>query len=150
MFDEGAARTIHVHGAQNLAATAYGALVRGSAVGEGFAMAFKALADELGFDCRVVLGYHDGQVHAWNIISLYGDYYHVDVAMSRVNGIDTAFLKTDADFEKMLYTWDRENTVRCEGALTLDDIPGLGGIDDPDETDDPNGEHNNEEDDEIT
>ena len=151
IFDEGAARTIHVHGAQNLAATAYGALVRGSAVGEGFAMAFKALADELGFDCRVVLGYHDGQVHAWNIISLYGDFYHVDAAMSRVNGIETAFLKTDADFEEMLYTWDMENTVRCEGELTLDDIQGLGETDEPDEgdesegNDEPNSENNGEE-----
>jgi len=144
-FDEAAARTIHVHGAQNLAATAYGALVRGSAVGEGFAMAFKALADELGFDCHVVLGYHDGQVHAWNIISLYGDYYHVDVAMSRVNGIDTAFLKTDADFEEMMYTWDRENTVRCEGTLTLDDIIGPDSFDEHDEADESDEEHYYEE-----
>ena len=145
IFDEGAARTIHVHGAQNLAATAYGALVRGSAVSEGFAMAFKALADELGLECRVVLGYLDGQVHAWNIISLYGDYYHVDVAMSRVNGIETAFLKRDADFEEMLYTWDRENTVRCEGELTLDDISGPEDENEPEDTDEQNDEDNNEE-----
>ena len=121
-FNEGAARTIHAHGVQNFAATAYGALVRGSAVGEGFAMAFKALADELGFDCRVVLGELDGMIHAWNIISLYGDFYHVDVAMCVLLGKEVAFLKTDADFEGMLYTWDRENTVRCEGPLTLEDI----------------------------
>jgi len=121
-FDEGAARTIHAHGAQNLAATAFGALIRGSAVGEGFAMAFKALADKLGFDCQVVLGYYDDMVHAWNIISLYDDYYHIDVAMCVVNDIETAFLKTDADFEEMMYTWDRVNTVKCEGELTLEDI----------------------------
>ena len=143
-FNEGASRTIHMHGAQNLAATAYGALIRGNAVGEGFAMAFKALADELGFNCRVVLGYYDGMIHAWNIILLYGDFYHIDVAMCVVNGIETAFLKTDADFEEM-YTWDRENTVRCEGELTLDDISSL---EDPSDPDDPENQDNETNDDE--
>jgi len=147
-FNEGAARTVHVHGAQNLAATAFGALVRGNAVGEGFAMAFKALADELSIYCQIVLGYHDGMIHAWNIISLYGNYYHVDVAMCVVNSIENAFLKTDDDFEEMNYTWDRENTVICAGELTLDDILGLGETGEPiapnDESDD---ESDNEEDD---
>jgi len=135
---------IHFHGAQNLAATAYGALVRGSAVGEGFAMAFKALADELGFECIVVLGEYKEQIHAWNIVSLYGEYYHLDVAMCVVEGIEDAFLKTDAEFEEMLYTWDMENTVRCEGELTLDDIR-VPEPDDPDEINDENGEITEEE-----
>ena len=123
-FDEGTARTISIHGAQNFAATASGALVRGLAVGEGFAMAFKALCDELRFDCRVVLGYIDDRVHAWNIVSLDGDYYHIDVAMCVVYGLEAAFLKSDIDFEE-LYTWDRDNTVKCEGMLTLEDIIGM-------------------------
>ena len=66
---------------------------------------------------------------------LYGDYYHIDVAMSVVYGIEAAFLKTDAQFEEMLYTWDRENTVSCDGELTLEDIIGA---EDPDDTDDSN------------
>jgi len=130
-FNEGVARTIPAHGTQNLAATAFGALFRGSAVGEGFAMAFKAIADELGFDCFVVLGYYDDMVHAWNIVSLYGDYYHIDVAMCVVKGMEYAFLKTDDDLEDMMYKWDRDNTVRCSGSLTLEDIPGLDDLTDP-------------------
>jgi len=137
-FDEGTARTIHTHGAPNLAATAFGALVGGSAVGEGFAMAFKALCDELGFDNRVVLGYFDGRIHAWNIVSLEDNFYHIDVAMSAVNGLETAFLKTDTDFMEM-YQWDRENTVRCEGTLTLEDIIGP---EEPEEPDDPDNPRN--------
>jgi len=144
-FDEGSARTIPTHGTQNLLATAFGALFRGSAVGEGFAMAFKAIADELGFDCYVVLGYYDGMVHAWNIISLYGDYYHVDVALCAANGIEFAFLKTDDDFIEMLYSWEMENTVRCEGELTLDDIMIPEDIDDPDNNGDENGESDEED-----
>ena len=145
-FEEIDARSIHVHGAQEFVATAFGALVHRSAVGEGFAMALKALMDELGLDCKVVLGYYDGMIHAWNIVYLYGDYYHIDVAMCVVNGIETAFLKTDKDFEEM-YEWDRRNTVRCEGELTLEDIIGseetdvINGEDQHGETD--NGEEEN-------
>ncbi|MCL2221191.1 MAG: hypothetical protein FWC20_03540 [Oscillospiraceae bacterium] len=124
-FEEGPARTISVHGAQNFSATAYGALVRGRAVGEGFAMAFKALSDEIGFDNRIVLGYLDGLIHAWNIVYLDGYFYHIDVAMSAVYGLEKAFLKSDYEFEAMGYEWDRENTVISDGPLSLGDILAL-------------------------
>jgi len=141
-FDDAA--PVHSHGAQNWAATAFGALIHGSAVGEGFAMAFQAIADELGLDSRIVLGYFEGRVHAWNIVYLYGYFYHIDVAMARVNGIETAILKRDVDFEEMRYEWDRENTVRCEGELTLEDIMDPLIYDEPDDIDE-NGESNNED-----
>ena len=121
VYDAGIAKTISEHGAQNLAVTAYGALVNGSAVGEGFAMAYKALCDELGFNCSIVLGYLDGMIHAWNIVSIYGEYYHIDVSMCAFNGIETMFLKTDGDIEEA-YSWDKENTVRCTGALTYEEV----------------------------
>ena len=121
-FDLGTANTISTHGTQNWAATAFGALMRGSAVGEGFAMAFKALSDEFRFDNRIVLGHRDGIVHAWNIVSLYGSFYHIDIAMISIYGLETAFLRTDEDFEEMLYQWDRVYTVRADGELTLDDV----------------------------
>jgi len=124
-FEEGPARTISVHGAQNFSATAFGALVRGRAIGEGFAMAFKAISDELGFDNRIVLGYLDGLIHAWNIVYLDGYFYHIDVAMSTVYGLERAFLKSDYEFEAMGYEWDRKNTVIAGGPLSLADILAL-------------------------
>jgi hypothetical protein len=130
-FDEGTARTISVHGTQNFSATAYGALLRGHAVGEGFAMAFKALSDEIGFDNRVVLGYLDGRIHAWNIVQLEGYFYHIDVAMSAVYGIERAFLKTDDDFEEMGYVWDRDDTIAANGPLRLEDLLALEAPDEP-------------------
>ena len=138
VYEQGLARTISVHGAQNFAVTAYGTLVNGRAVGEGFAMAFKALSDELGFDCRVVLGYHGGMIHAWNIISLYGDYYHVDIAMCSIDGIETAFLKTDKGFIEH-YTWDVESTVKCNGALTYEDLFMPEDTEEPGDVGDPEG-----------
>ena len=137
-YDGGSARAISEYGAQNIAATAYGALVNGSAVGEGFAMAYKALCDELGFDCQVILGYIDGMIHAWNIVSLYGDYYHIDISMCAVNGMETAFMKTDADFGQF-YEWDTENTVICTGELTYEEfviVEEPQQEDEPDETGD--------------
>ena len=125
-FDEASARAISEHGPQNFAATAFGALVRQYAVGEGFAMAFKALSDQLGFDNRVVLGYRDGMVHAWNIVFLAGNFYHIDVAMSAVYGLEFGFLRTDEDFKELLYTWDFDNTVRAAGELRYHDFSGPG------------------------
>ena len=133
-FDEGTANLISEHGAQNWAATASGALVNASAIGEGFAMAFKALCDELMMDCRVILGFLEGRYHAWNIVSLEGEFYHIDVAMADVHGIENSFLRTDADFMER-YTWDIENTVKCNGTLTYQDIVGTEEPDDPDDPD---------------
>ena len=124
-FDEASARVISVPGAQHISATAFGALFRNRAVGEGFAMAFKAVSDELGFDNRIVLGYLEGQIHAWNIVELYGHYYHIDIAMISEYGLERAFFKTDSEFEAMGYEWDRENTVIANGPLTLEDFLAL-------------------------
>lgn len=101
---------------QNKAATAYGALVEGSAVGEGYAMAFKALCDELGIECYVVLGQMGGLRHAWNIVELEDYYYHIDVSMCDVNGIASSFLLNDEEMEKY-YTWDKSRYKTCNGPL---------------------------------
>ena len=121
-FDEFAARTLPEHGLQNPAATAFGALINGSAIGEGFAMAFKALSDELGISSRVVLGTLDGQYHAWNLVNLDGHYYHIDVAKGDVNGIENTFLLSDTQMRGSGYVWDFENTPRAVGVLTFEDI----------------------------
>lgn len=101
---------------QNKAATAYGALVEGSAVGEGYAMAFKALCDELGIECYVVLGQMGGLRHAWNIVELEDHFYHIDVSMCDINGIASSFLLSDAEMEKN-YTWDKSRYKTCDGPL---------------------------------
>ena len=141
-YDEVTSR-IPEHGPQNLAATAFGALINGNAIGEGFAMAFKALSDELGLDARVVLGYVEGRHHAWNLVYLYGNFYHIDVAFGDVRGLETTFLKTDAQLRARRYTWDFANTPRANGRLTFEDVAGT-----PEPDEDPNeysDEHSDEE-----
>ena len=136
-FDEANARTIAGHGMQNTLATAFGALVNAQAIGEGFAMAFQALCDELGLDSRVLLGYLDGRPHAWNLVMLSGYYYHIDVSMGDLHGIETAFLKNDSQLRAMGYTWNQENTPRAMGWLTYQDVAEHDEMGEDDEADEP-------------
>ena len=57
--------------------TAYDALVSGSAVCQGYTMAYRALLDRVGIDSTVVAS--EAMNHAWNLVELDGNWYHVDV-----------------------------------------------------------------------
>lgn len=59
--------------------SAYSALVNGSTVCAGYARAFQNVCQELGLTCYYVTGTSNGEGHAWNIISIDGDFYNVDV-----------------------------------------------------------------------
>lgn len=59
--------------------TAYGALVEGKAVCEGYARAFQHLLMLSGIPSFVVTGQSDGVAHAWNLVKIDGSYYYVDV-----------------------------------------------------------------------
>ncbi|MCD7844899.1 MAG: hypothetical protein LUG57_03425 [Oscillospiraceae bacterium] len=61
-------------------ATAYGALVNGSAVCSGYARAFQLLAQRLGLTCVRVSGQGlEGGAHEWNAVVMDGEWYYVDV-----------------------------------------------------------------------
>lgn len=56
---------------------AYGALVNGVAVCEGYALAYKYLLSEVGIEAYMVKSVQMN--HAWNMVKIDGKYYHVDV-----------------------------------------------------------------------
>ncbi|MEA5093925.1 MAG: S-layer homology domain-containing protein [Sedimentibacter saalensis] len=58
---------------------AYGALIEGIAVCEGYSEAFKLLCDRAGIDCIIVTGELDGVGHAWNRVRINDKWYDVDV-----------------------------------------------------------------------
>lgn len=66
--------------------TAYGSLVNGYAVCEGYARGFKLIMDNLDIPCVEVIGYYiDGEAnepHAWNYCMLDGKWYLVDPTMN--------------------------------------------------------------------
>lgn len=81
-----------------------GPLVYGKAVCEGYSKAFMYLAQSLGFECVCVIGTANGEEHMWNLVKLYGTWYHVDVTWDdpiRSDGADVLrhnyFLISDYD-----------------------------------------------------
>jgi len=83
--------------------TAYGALVNGKAVCEGYARLYKAVLNKLGVACELVSGYYiDGEAfepHMWNYVQdEEGRWYAVDVTMNdghrlQMGGIETTYDK---------------------------------------------------------
>ncbi len=60
--------------------TAYGALVEKRAVCDGLSGAFQYLCQKAGIEARIVYGSSsDGVSHAWNVVRLGEDYYHLDI-----------------------------------------------------------------------
>jgi len=82
--------------------TCYGALIRKSAVCQGYALLFYRLALELGVDARIISGIGRKQSHGWNIVRLSGKYYNLDSTWDSTcaqNGqLYQYFLRCDADF----------------------------------------------------
>lgn len=58
--------------------TIYGVLVEGVGVCGGYAKTMKYLLDEVGIDSIVIGGTANGINHAWNMVKLDNEYYHVD------------------------------------------------------------------------
>lgn len=61
---------------------AYGALVEKKAVCDGYALGMQYLLLKAGMDCRIVYGddrEDNAEHHAWNVVRVDGEYYHLDV-----------------------------------------------------------------------
>lgn len=56
--------------------SAFGAIVGKMAVCQGYAEAYKMVANGLGFPCLIVTS--DSMNHAWNLVKIGGTWYHVD------------------------------------------------------------------------
>lgn len=82
---------------------AYDCLVGKTAVCQGYALAFKALCNELGVECNLVTS--SALNHAWNMVKVNGNYYLVDstwndpVPDSVGRARHLYFLKSDAVFQ---------------------------------------------------
>lgn len=66
-------------GMPRISYTAYGALVNRTSVCAGYALAYERLMDQVGIPCEYVTGMTTRGSHAWNIIQIDGEWYHVDV-----------------------------------------------------------------------
>jgi transglutaminase-like putative cysteine protease len=90
----------------NIRRTAYGALVEGQAVCQGYSVSLYRLLLEAGIDNRIIFG--DGVspldikgAHTWNIVELYGKYYYMDITWDDATGDRDYFLvPAGAGFEE--------------------------------------------------
>ena len=64
--------------------TSYGALVEKEAVCDGYSKAYKMLLEKAGIDSIIVNGMANKVSHAWNLVRLENEYYHVDVTSDRL------------------------------------------------------------------
>lgn len=104
--------------------SAYGALVNGKCVCQGFAEAYKLLLDSQGVKCEVVCGKRRGSEvnHAWNIVSFDGiRYSHVDVTWDAgQSGRDSHRYYCLSDDEiKSDRLWTRPKGIVCGNADDL-------------------------------
>lgn len=71
--------------------SAYGALVEGKAVCEGYARAFQYLLYQAGIQCLIAEGdsvnpsTQKSEPHAWNVVRIDGQYYHTDLTWDDVD-----------------------------------------------------------------
>lgn len=97
--------------------TLWDAVHLGAADSRGMALAFKALCDIVEVECTVVAGRLDRAEHYWNIVTVDGASYHVDVSAAAERGLAATFFISDADMWGH-YWWDNENYPQCDGALS--------------------------------
>ncbi len=66
--------------------SAYGALVSGDIMCAGYARAFDLIMHELGYESIFVSGEADGGSHAWNLVLLGENFYHIDLTWDDPDG----------------------------------------------------------------
>lgn len=98
---------------------AFGALETGKAICGAYAELMALLLNEAGVPCRIVTGTGDGIEHAWNMVYIAGEPYHVDVTwddpVMNMGGSTLRydyFNLTDEDMERD-HQWIHEDYPRC-------------------------------------
>ena len=100
--------------------TAYGALVEGDAVCQGYTLAYAALLNRLGIENDYAPS--DAMNHIWNLVKLDGRWYHIDVTWDDPvpDGVGagkyTYFLLSDAtisDAEHKHHSWNTQGILVC-------------------------------------
>lgn len=112
-FDENALAAISATG--QYSHTPYGFFKEHSTICVGNATTFKLFMDMLGIDCKIIHSTSNGE-HAWDIVRLDGDWYHVDLTFDNLGGKEPAysfFNVTDDAKDNGDYPWDKSEFPQC-------------------------------------
>ncbi len=80
--------------------SAYGTLVNGVCVCEGYSRAMQLLLHNIGIECFLVYGEYDGGAHMWNCVKIDGLWYHLDTTWDdneEFGAFHTYFNLTDSE-----------------------------------------------------
>lgn len=108
---------------------AYGVLVDGSGVCDSYAKAVKLLLDKAGVQCMLVEGNKAGALvqspgtteHAWNIVKIDGEYYHIDTTWDDVSEDRDStelvyhYLNLNDEELQKTHVWNRSKYPPCTG-----------------------------------
>ena len=100
----------------------YGILSLGVGVCESYAKSMKYLLDEAGIESMIVIGKSRGENHAWNLVNIEDDYYHVDptwddpiiedgTQLKRYN-----FLNLNDEQMKKTHSWNEDDYPAANGS----------------------------------
>lgn len=99
--------------------TPYGALCLGVAVCEGYSEAASILLNRSGVDTIIITGESKGVGHAWNVVKIDGELYHLDItwddpyqADQKSGIIHYYFNLSDSDMS-LDHEWDKNNYEAC-------------------------------------
>jgi transglutaminase-like putative cysteine protease len=70
--------------------SAYDGLYRGKTVCNGYALLMYKMLNAIGMRVRIVPGYGGGELHAWNLVNVCGNWFHVDATWNDPNTTDSS------------------------------------------------------------
>jgi transglutaminase-like putative cysteine protease len=96
------------------------ALLRGITLCQGYAQSFQLIGTRLGHEIRIISGESDGVGHAWNLVTLDGVAYHVDVTHDdptpdggRDRPVRHVHLFRSDDIFRTTHTWEASAYPAC-------------------------------------
>ena len=109
----------YTDGANEYAFRAYGVLVQGKAVCNGYAEAMALLLNCVGVENEIMTGWADGELHAWNRVKLDGKWYQVDSTWDdpipdRIGYAGHIFLNVTDDIMDDTHIWTKEDYEPCD------------------------------------
>ena len=97
---------------------AYGALLEGKAVCNGYAQAFMLLSSCAGLETQIIYGDAGGESHAWNCVKLDGEWYMVDATwddpLPDASGRKYyAYFNVTSEYLRVNHTWEEDCFPKC-------------------------------------
>ena len=97
-----------------------GLINNGVGVCNAYAYAFQLMAKMAELESYIIVGTMDDGSHAWNIVGLEGEYYHIDVtaddpAPDRAGVVNYNYYNLTDEMIAKNHTWDKSRYVACKG-----------------------------------